>query len=546
MSIFTSRTRKCLTSVGGAWLIIVLVMLAAIYTSPTAAARQSGAQADAASDGGQGPPRDTVSSSASSDQAVSKRDLPAPQLVKEINPGNASSVPEMFVQFDQTVYFRANDGKHGVELWRTDGTSAGTSLVADLFPGPLNGVPGNLAVAGGSLYFHAFTEPTGSKVFRSDGTRAGTQLLVDTFPGAPGGPSGPPLPGAFTTFGERVLFAATDPQHGYELWRTDGTGAGTALVKDIHPGRQWSVPVGLLPFAGKAFFGADDSVISNPDGTATFNRELFVTDGTASGTSRLIDINPGPQPSIPILLTRFGKQFLFRANDGTHGDELWISDGTATGTRMLADINLRGRSLPDHLTVAGDRVFFSADDGVRGAELWVTDGTGDGTQIVKDINPSGSSNPMRFTRLGDRIVFAADDGQNGSELWVSDGTPAGTQLVKDVNAGAGNSSPLELVAVGGSVFFTAIADADETTKTVRTQLWATDGTEEGTKLVWEAPGRFPGYTIRNLTLLGRQLLFSAPTAADAEGLSANIELYRLDVNAGKPPGTVPPAGSVKP
>ena len=113
------------------------------------------------------------------------------------------------------------------------------------------------------------------------------------------------------------------------------------------------------------------------------------------------------------------------------------------------------------LTVAGDRVFFSADDGVRGAELWVTDGTEAGTQMVMDINPVGSSNPMRFTRLGNRIVFAADDGKNGNEVWVSDGTPAGTQLLKDVNAGAENSSPLELVAAGGSLFFTAIADLDE-------------------------------------------------------------------------------------
>ena len=168
MAIVTSRTRKCLTSVGGAWLIL-LVMLIAIYASPTAAARPSGAQANAASEGGQGPPRDTASSPVSSDQAVSTRDVPAPQLVKEINPGNASSAPEMFVQFDQTVYFRANDGEHGVELWRTDGTAAGTSLVADLFPGPLNGVPGNLAVAARS-----FVIPARRSARRQRGSARGT------------------------------------------------------------------------------------------------------------------------------------------------------------------------------------------------------------------------------------------------------------------------------------------------------------------------------------------------------------------------------------
>ena len=305
MAIVTSRTTgKCLTSVGGPCLIVVLVLLVEIVGSPTAAARLSGAQV--APDGGQPPTPTTAAAPVGSNRVVSTGDLPAPQLVKDINPGDPSSAPEMFVRFGKAVYFRANDGEHGVELWRTDGTATGTTLVADLFRGPLNGVPGNLAVAGGSLYFHAFTEPTGSKVFRSNGTRAGTQLLVDTFPGAPGGPFGPPLPSLFTTFGKRVLFAATDPEHGYELWSTNGTGAGTALVKDIHPGQQWSVPVGLVRLGNRAFFGADDSFIGNPDGTATFNRELFVTDGTASGTSRLIDINPGPQPSIPILLTRFG------------------------------------------------------------------------------------------------------------------------------------------------------------------------------------------------------------------------------------------------
>ena len=98
MAIVTSRTRKCLTSVGGAWLIVLLLL--ATVASPPAVARLSGAQADAASGGGQGPPRDRASSPASADQAVSTRGLPAPQLVKEINPGNASSAPEMFVQFD--------------------------------------------------------------------------------------------------------------------------------------------------------------------------------------------------------------------------------------------------------------------------------------------------------------------------------------------------------------------------------------------------------------------------------------------------------------
>lgn len=456
--------------------------------------------------------------------------LPSPELVRDIYPGESSSAPEMFVPLGDAVFFRANDGVHGVELWRTDGTADGTSLVVDLFPGELNGVPGDLTVVNGRLFFHGFTEPTGSKVFVSDGTAEGTELLVDTFPGAPGGPFGPPLPSQFTPFGDQVLFAATDAQFGYEPWITDGTPAGTRLLKDVHPGEHWSVPVGLLPYAGRVFFAADDSFVPNPDGTATFNRELFVTDGTESGTFRFADINPGPQPSTPILLTPLPNGFLFRANDGTHGAELWISDGTAPGTRMLRDINLQGASEPMHLIAIGNRVFFNADDGVTGRELWVTDGTEAGTYRIRDINGTGDSNPRYFTPFGNQVLFTADDGQLGRELWVTDGTEPGTRLLADLEHGAASSSPLEIVVAGSTVFFVTLNDFDEATKTARTRLWMTDGTREGTRLVWEAPGRSTGYSIRHLTVFGNQLLFSAPAGVNAEGLSANVELYSLDVS----------------
>jgi ELWxxDGT repeat protein len=462
-------------------------------------------------------------------QADSPTAQPRPRLVKDINPGEASSSPEMFVSFDGAIYFRANDGRHGVELWRTDGTDAGTHLVVDLLPGPLNGVPGNLTAVGNALFFHGFTDPTGSKVFRSDGTAEGTALLVDTFPGAPSGPLGPPLPSNFVPLGRNVLFTATHATLGYELWITGGSPDTTRLVKDIHPGTQWSVPVGLLPFNRRAYFAADDSFISNPDGTVTFDRELFVTDGTEAGTSRLIDINPGPQPSIPIFMTPLGNRFLFRADDGRHGTELWLSDGTTVGTEMLLDINLRGASMPMHLTALGDHVFFGADDGVTGQEPWMTDGTSTGTRRIMDINPAGSSSPMQFTRLADHLVFAANDGQHGNELWVSNGTEAGTRLLADINPGPANSSPLNFVAVGDRLFFVALGDIDETAKTVRTQLWTTDGTSEGTRVVWEAPGRSTGYAIRQLIGLGTRLLFTAPTGVNAEGLSTNNELHALDL-----------------
>jgi ELWxxDGT repeat protein len=453
--------------------------------------------------------------------------LPAPILVKDINPGEGSSSAEMFESFNGAVYFRANDGLHGIELWKSDGTPEGTGLVADLRPGAANAVPGEITVAGGSLYFHAFTEGTGSKVFKSDGTAAGTLLLVDTNPGASGGPNGPPLPGNFTTFGDIVLFTATDRKAGNELWKTDGTIAGTQRLIDLHPGLQWSVPVGLTPFAGRVFFAADDKVTQHK-GVNFFDRELFATDGTEAGTIRVKDIFPGPFPSIPLNFTVFRERLFFTANEGTSGTELWATDGTETGTVMIKDINPTGPSSPLHFTVAGPRLFFSADDGVTGYELWVSDGSDAGTHLLTDINPNGGSFPLNLTVIGDRVFFVADDGQHGRELWVTDGTADGTRLVKDINPGAELSSPGELLVVGDVLFFTAL-DPDDNSGTSTNRLWMTDGTEAGTKLVWTAPGRANGYTIRNLTLLGSQLLFTSPTGADAEGVSTNIELYSLGV-----------------
>ena len=454
----------------------------------------------------------------------------AARLVKDINPGNDDSFAEMFVPFNGAVYFRAMDGEHGTELWRTDGTTAGTQMVTDLRAGPANGFPDEIAVAGGSLYFNGYTEANGSKVFRSDGTAAGTQLLADTFPGMSGGTFGPPLPSNFTTFGNLVLFSATDPNGGYELWRTDGTPGGTARVKDIHPGEQWSVPVGLTNFNGKVYFAADDLFTPDPGGgpTGFFDRELFVTDGTEAGTTRVKDINPGPMPSIPIGFRVLGSQLLFTANDGTTGGELWASDGTTAGTRLLKDINPNGASSPMHSAIAGNRMFFNADDGTRGAELWVTDGTEAGTRLVKDVNPTGESLPLSLTPVGSRVFFSADDGTHGTELWVSDGTEAGTRLVKDINAGDERSSPLEMIAFGDQLFFTAI-DPDDATFTVRTQLWVTDGTEAGTQMLFEEPGDSFGYSINHLTLLGNELLFMAPSGVDPDGFSINVELHAITV-----------------
>src|SRR5262249_5791385 len=147
-----------------------------------------------------------------------------------------------------------------------------------------------------------------------------------------------------------------DGTHGYELWKSDGTAAGSTLVKDIFPGGisgygyypNSSYPSHLTNVNGTLFFEDNDG---------THGNELWKSDGTAAGTVLVKDINPGSSGSNPTDLTNVNGTLFFEATDGTHGYELWKSDGTATGTVMVKDINPgSGSSSPSYLTNVNGRL----------------------------------------------------------------------------------------------------------------------------------------------------------------------------------------------
>ena len=155
--------------------------------------------------------------------------------------------------------------------------------------------------------------------------------------------------------------------------------------------------------------------------TVQNGKELWKSDGTASGTVMVKDIHSGPNP---MYLTAVGDTLYFRAYDATHDYELWKSDGTASGTVMVKDINPSGASLSsENLRAIGNTLFFSANDGTNGVELWKSDGTASGTVMVQDLNPQ-SSNPYWFARINTTIYFTAlhahSPGNGGLELWALD------------------------------------------------------------------------------------------------------------------------------
>jgi ELWxxDGT repeat protein len=395
-------------------------------------------------------------------------------LVADITPGAASSSPYNLTTVNSTLYFGASDPTNGSGLWKSDGTAAGTVLVKQgLVPSKITALNGSaivvssgqlwvsdgtpagtvsvgktwqtrfqtqLAVVGGKAFFTNF-DTDHWDLLTTDGTVGGT-TKVKSFP-VPYSLIGirdthvPNLPGPtwLTDLNGTLYFAAYDSTHGTELWRSDGTGGGTTLVKDITRGSDSSYPQYLTVVNGALYFGAAGG--------------LWKSDGTAAGTKLVKSImTSGGSPS---LLTNVNGTLYFEATDGASGlPALWKSDGTAAGTVVVKDVN------PANLTNVNGTLFFTTDDGTHGVELWKSNGTAAGTGLVLDIAPgSTGSNPTYLTNVNGLLYFAADDGVHGNELWQSDGTAAGTLLVQDINPGSAASDPAYLTAMNNKLYFAA-------------------------------------------------------------------------------------------
>jgi ELWxxDGT repeat protein len=173
-------------------------------------------------------------------------------LVRIVNPNGSAftgASPPQLLNVDGTLFFGADDGVHGMELWRSDGTAEGTFLVKDINPGPGSSTPLTLTNVNGILYFRAFEPNTGFELWRSDGTEAGTFLVDDINPG----PAGSGVVRPMANVDGTLLFAASEPLHGTELWMVPPDGSAAPGRSRHSPGSAFAVLSSLvreIPLAG--------------------------------------------------------------------------------------------------------------------------------------------------------------------------------------------------------------------------------------------------------------------------------------------------------
>ncbi|HEY4632638.1 MAG TPA: ELWxxDGT repeat protein, partial [Candidatus Limnocylindrales bacterium] len=321
--------------------------------------------------------------------------------------GATSSNPFGFTAAGDALYFFA-----GSELWRTNGTDAGTVLLASLQPGV-----GGLTNVNGTLYFAAGGFfGAGVELFKHDPATTATTLVRDINTTVVGASSSP---ANLTALGSTLYFTATDGLSGVELWRSDGSAATTVPVKDIVGGAGGSNPSNLIVFDGHLYFTANDG---------TNGVELWKSDGTGAGTVLVADLNPGAAGSSPASLTVMGNALFFSALTADGGRELYRLDAGPSTPVLLRDIAPGTESAgPSLLTPVGGTLFFVADPGTRIPELWRTDGTAEGTQRVS----AEPRSPFGLTNVNGTLYFSAADAQGAIGIWRTDGTAAGTTRLVD-------------------------------------------------------------------------------------------------------------------
>ena len=285
----------------------------------------------------------------------------------------------------------------------------------------------DLTVAAGQLFFVSSDGKGGQDLWSSDGTAAGTSIVKD-------------LNREHTYYGTKryysldinnltaaagtLFFTAYDPDGGEDLWSSDGTVKGTIVLKHFAHGSGYR----LLQFADRRLDSRPRASSSSRSTTAPSGLEPWASDGTTNGTVMLADVDLGSTGAAPSDFTQLGSEVYFFMNESTTTVGLWQSNGTTAGTVKVIDafpsLSASGHTYSptlSNLTAIGSTLFFSLEyaTSTPSYQLWTSNGTAGGTsEVTPSSFSSGStfSEMQHFLALGNLLVFTADDGDGGRTL----------------------------------------------------------------------------------------------------------------------------------
>lgn len=365
--------------------------------------------------------------------------------IADINPGSDGCFPAYLTKHNQQLYFIAQNGSDGNQLWRYVPPAAPEMLS--------NGNPTNL-FTGNPTFTDSLVGWNGGLVYSMNDQQflVGDEpwwfapndehfLLADIGTGFTGS-----APRNFRVFNNRLYFSAQNANNGLELWEFDGVSV-PALLADINPGPNDALLTqqqeqGLVVHNNRMYFTAQNG---------TNGYELWYVDD--AGQVDMIELNPNGD-AFPLGITSMNDHVYFTATDSSGARQLWRLESNDVPVSV-------GGISTTRLRTFGNRLYFLHDDGVHGLELWQSDGTS-APEMVADINP-GPGDAFGLSSLTvnkmlayyrEKLYFVADNGINGSELWVYDGENAAT-MVADLNPGSASSHPLNLLPYNGSLYFTA-------------------------------------------------------------------------------------------